>query len=114
MVTRLTFSMGPRRAAARALGVTTVVLHEDRFFASDPAIRRVARTLYDGVRDLPLVCPHGHVEPNLLAANAPFPEPTALIIIPDHYIFRMLYSRGISMDALGIPARDGSADTGGT
>ena len=84
------------------------VLHEDRFFDSDPSIRRTARTLYEEVRALPLVCPHGHVEPSLLAENTPFPEPTALIITPDHYIFRMLYSRGIALEALGIPARDGA------
>jgi glucuronate isomerase len=84
------------------------VLHEDRFFDPDPSIRRTARTLYDDVRDLPLVCQHGHVEPSLLAENTPFPEPTALIITPDHYIFRMLYSRGIALEALGIPAHDGA------
>ena len=89
----------------------SLLLHEDRFFDPDPTIRRAARALYEETRDLPLVCPHGHVEASLLAENEPFPEPTELIIIPDHYIFRMLYSRGISMDALGIPVRDGSGTT---
>ena len=84
------------------------VLHEDRFFDPDPSIRRTARTLYDEVRDLPLVCPHGHVDPALLADNEPFPEPTALLITPDHYVFRMLYSRGIALESLGIPTRDGA------
>ena len=84
------------------------MLHADRFFDADPTVRRAARAIYDGTRDLPLVCPHGHVEPALLAENAPFPEPTALLIIPDHYIFRMLYSRGIPLERLGIPARDGT------
>jgi glucuronate isomerase len=83
-------------------------LAEDRFFDPDPSIRRVARALYERIRDLPLVCPHGHVDPALLAENRPFPEPAALLITPDHYIFRMLYSRGIDMESLGIPARDGS------
>jgi glucuronate isomerase len=82
-------------------------LHEDRFFDSDPAIRRAARTLHEETRDLPLVCPHGHVEPALLADNDPFPEPTALLIVPDHYIFRMLYSRGVPLESLGVPRRDG-------
>ena len=84
-------------------------LAEDRYFDPDPAIRRVARTLYESVRDLPLVCPHGHVDPALLSLNHPFPEPTTLLITPDHYIFRMLYSRGVSMESLGIPTRDGTA-----
>lgn len=86
-----------------------LVLNDDRFFDPDPAVRRVARALYEGTRDLPLVCPHGHVDPALLAENRPFPEPTALLLIPDHYIFRMLYSQGIPLEALGVPTRDGSA-----
>lgn len=88
-----------------------LVLHEDRFFDPDPAIRRAARSLYDETRALPLICPHGHVDASLLAENAPFPEPTELIITPDHYIFRMLYSRGISMEEMGIPERGGTRPT---
>lgn len=83
-------------------------LHPDRFFDPNPDVRRVARALYDAVRDLPLVCPHGHVPPALLAENEPFPEPTALLITPDHYIYRMLYSQGITLKELGIPTRDGT------
>lgn len=85
------------------------MLNEHRFFDSDPQVRRVAHELYLGVKDLPIVSPHGHVDPKLLADNAPFPDPTELIIIPDHYIYRMLYSQGIKLEALGVPARDGSA-----
>lgn len=87
-------------------------LHDDRFFDPDPSIREAARSLYEETRGLPLVCPHGHVEASLLADNEPFPEPTALLIIPDHYIFRMLYSRGVSMESLGIPTVDGTAVEG--
>ena len=86
----------------------SLTLHEDRFFDPDDAVRRVARDIYECTRRLPLVCPHGHVDPALLARNDPFHEPTALIIVPDHYIFRMLYSRGVSMESLGVPARDGT------
>lgn len=85
-----------------------LVLHEDRFFDPDPATRRAARALYEETRELPILSPHGHVDPALLAEDAPFPEPAALLIVPDHYIFRMLYSRGVPMEALGIPARDGT------
>jgi glucuronate isomerase len=83
-------------------------LHEDRFFAPDPTQRRIARELHAETRGLPLICPHGHVEPSILATNEPFPEPTALLVIPDHYIFRMLYSQGIPLERLGIPTRDGT------
>ena len=84
-------------------------LDENRFFDPDPTIRRFARELYDGVKDLPIVGPHGHVDPKLFADNHPFPDPTELILIPDHYVFRMLYSQGISLESLGIPTRRGEA-----
>ncbi len=85
------------------------VLHPDRFFDPQPEVRAIARRLYLSVKDLPIVSPHGHVDPRLLAENRPFPDPTELIIIPDHYIFRLLYSQGIPLEALGIPSRDGTA-----
>lgn len=84
------------------------MLNEHRFFDPDPQVRRLAHELYLGVKDLPIVSPHGHVDPKLLADNAPFPDPAELIIIPDHYIYRMLYSQGIKLEALGVPSRDGS------
>ena len=89
-------------------GTHASVLHEDRFFDADPSVRRVARVLYDETRGLPIVSPHGHVDAAILAEDLPFPEPTSLIITPDHYILRMLYSRGIAMEQLGVGA--GKAD----
>ena len=83
------------------------VLEADRFFDPDPAVRRVARDLYDETRALPIVSPHGHVDPAILARNEPFAEPAALIVQPDHYILRLLYSRGVPLEALGVPRRDG-------
>jgi glucuronate isomerase len=84
-----------------------MILHEDRFFDPDPAIRRAARALYDETRPLPIVSPHGHVDARVLAENDPFPEPTALIVQPDHYVLRLLYANGVSLEALGIPRKDG-------
>jgi len=87
-------------------------LSADRFFAPDPGQRRVARELYDGMAQLPIVSPHGHVDPRLLAEeNATFGTPTDLFIIPDHYVFRMLYSQGVPLEALGVPRRDGDPST---
>ncbi len=83
-------------------------LNDYRFFDSEPAIRKIAHDLYLAVRDLPIISPHGHVEARLLAENEPFPDPTELLIIPDHYIYRMLYSQGISLESLGIPTTDGT------
>src|SRR5947208_1443209 len=84
-------------------------LHPDRFFDAEPSVRRVARTLYEEMRAMPLVCPHGHVDPSLLAEDRAFPEPAALLITPDHYLFRMLFSQGVSMESLGVPTRDPKA-----
>ena len=89
-----------------------LALHNDRFFDPDPGVRTIARELYQGVRDLPIVSPHGHVDPRLFATNEPFPDPAALIIIPDHYVFRMLYSQGIPLESLGVPRIDGGRNSG--
>jgi glucuronate isomerase len=82
-------------------------MHADRFFDPDPTIRRIARSLYEDTSALPIISPHGHVDPALLADDAPFPEPTSLFILPDHYVLRMLYSRGIPLEDLGIAPKGG-------
>ncbi|HEU5340409.1 glucuronate isomerase [Edaphobacter sp.] len=88
------------------------MLNENRLFPADGAARAVAVKLYDAIRDLPIISPHGHCDPRWFAENGAFPNPTALFIQPDHYIFRMLYSQGVSLESLGIPQVDGkqSAD----
>ena len=82
-------------------------LHPDRLFASDPAQRQLARSLYATVKDLPIVSPHGHTDPQWFADNEPFSNASALFITPDHYVFRMLYSQGVALEDLAIPRRDG-------
>jgi len=83
-------------------------LPADRFFDPDPTQCRIARELYESVVNLPLVCPHGHVDPHLFAdEDATFGTPAELLIIPDHYVFRMLYSQGIALESLGVPRADG-------
>lgn len=77
------------------------MLHPDRYFSADPATRQVARQLYATVQSVPLICPHGHVDPRLFAdPHATFGSPADLFIIPDHYVTRMLYSQGIPFDSL--------------
>lgn len=83
------------------------ILNEDRFFDPDPVVRNYARDIYQTIKDLPIISPHGHVDPNIFAENKPFPNPTQLFLIPDHYLFRMLYSQGIQLEDLGIPRIDG-------
>lgn len=84
-------------------------LDDDRCFNPDPTRRSIARELYKHVRALPLICPHGHVDPALLAdADARFGSPAELLITPDHYVTRMLHSQGVGLADLGVPTRDGS------
>jgi glucuronate isomerase len=80
----------------------------DLLFPADPASRAIARELYAGVKGLPIVSPHGHTDPRWYAENKHFPDPAQLLIVPDHYIFRMLFSQGIRLEDLGVPALDGS------
>jgi glucuronate isomerase len=84
-----------------------MLIDDDRLFPADPATRAVARRLYAAVKDLPIVSPHGHTDPRWYAEDEPFPDPATLFVVPDHYIFRMLYSRGIDLGALGVPPLSG-------
>jgi glucuronate isomerase len=83
-------------------------LPEDRYFGPDPAQKNIAMELYRSVAHLPIVSPHGHVDPRLLAdEKASFGTPAELLIIPDHYVFRMFYSQGLRLEDLGVPRIDG-------
>jgi len=85
-------------------------LRDDRYLGPDPKQKEIALQLYHQVRDLPLLCPHGHVDPRVFSdPNYSFGSPADLFIIPDHYVFRMLYSQGIPLENLGIPRKDGGA-----
>ena len=79
----------------------------DPIFAVDARQAAVARELYATARDLPLISPHGHVDPRLLADDEPFGDPARLLVVPDHYVTRMLLSQGIPPARLGVPRRDG-------
>ena len=83
------------------------MLDTNRLFPAESASRAVAVKLYETVRDLPIISPHGHTDPQWFADNKPFPNPAALFIQPDHYIFRMLYSQGVTLESLGVPQVDG-------
>lgn len=79
-----------------------MLLHDDRLFPAEGSAREVARKLYAVARELPILSPHGHTDPAWFAMNEAFPNPAALFIQPDHYIFRMLYSQGVTLESLGI------------
>ena len=82
-------------------------LHPDRLFPADTEQRDIARTLYADIADLPIISPHGHTDPTWFSTNDAFDNPTSLLLAPDHYLFRMLYSQGIKLDDLGVASRKG-------
>jgi glucuronate isomerase len=77
-------------------------LDPDRLLPADAALRPVARRLYEAVRDLPIISPHGHVDPRMLRDDAPFADPAALFIQPDHYVTRILHAHGVPLQRLGV------------
>jgi glucuronate isomerase len=79
-----------------------MLIHPDRLFPADPDTRKLARSLHQHIADLPIISPHGHTQASWFAHNEPFPDPAKLFVQPDHYVFRMLYSQGVSMDDLEI------------
>ncbi|MFA5968165.1 MAG: glucuronate isomerase [Sphingomonas sp.] len=86
-------------------------LNPDRLFPADAGARAVARSLYTEIADLPIVSPHGHTDPLWFANNLAWTDATTLLLAPDHYIYRMLYSQGVDLDALAIPSRAGMPAT---
>jgi glucuronate isomerase len=85
------------------------LLSEDRLFPAEPSVREIARRLYSEVRALPIVSPHGHTDAAWFARNEPFRDPSSLLIVPDHYIFRMLFSQGVSLESIGVARADGNS-----
>ncbi|MGY1836639.1 glucuronate isomerase [Blastococcus sp. SYSU DS0510] len=80
--------------------------HPDRLLPAEPGVRAVARRLYAGVRDLPVVSPHGHVDPRLLSDDVPFRDPASLLVTPDHYVTRLLHAGGVPLARLGVGRPD--------
>ncbi|MFP5334692.1 MAG: glucuronate isomerase [Actinomycetes bacterium] len=80
--------------------------HPDRLLPPDPTVRSVARRLYDAVRDLPIVSPHGHVDPRTLLDDVPFTDPASLFVTPDHYVTRLLHASGVPLADLGVGRGD--------
>lgn len=86
----------------------SAMIDADLLFPAEERSRAIARDLYAGVKELPIISPHGHTDPRWFAENEPFPDPAQLLIVPDHYVFRMLFSQGVRLEGLGVPTVDGS------
>ncbi len=88
--------------AKRDARIRVMLIHPDRLFPAEPRTREIAKNLYQQVRNLPLISPHGHTQASWFRGNEPFPNPAQLIVQADHYICRMLYSQGVSLEDLEI------------
>src|SRR6187551_1890970 len=97
--------IGRRRSGATGMNA---LINPDLLFPPEPGVRSIARALYTTVKDLPIVSPHGHTDPRWYALNEAFPDPAQLLVVPDHYIFRMLFSQGVRLEDVGVPTRDGA------
>ena len=87
-----------------------LILNPDRFFPAEPRARDLARDLYQSVRDLPIISPHGHTDPSWFATNETFSNAADLLLTPDHYVLRMLYSQGVDLKSLGVAPRGETSD----
>jgi len=102
----------PLQPLAQPLARPLLRPHPDRLLPADPGVRALARRLHDEVRDLPILSPHGHVDPQLLVDDAPFADPVGLLITPDHYVTRLLHASGVALADLGVgrgPLREDEA-----
>ncbi len=81
-----------------------LVIHPHLLLGSSESVRSVAAELYALVADAPIVSPHGHVDPSLLAHDTPFGDPAALLVTPDHYVTRLLHAHGVALEELRPPA----------
>ena len=86
-------------------------LDPDRFFPLDDRARGLARALFAEVEHLPIISPHGHTDPAWFASDAAFTDAPSLLVQPDHYLLRMLYSQGVPLEALGITPFGGATAT---
>lgn len=89
-------------ASAQQPQSQSLELHPDRLFPADPSVRALCRSLYEGVRDLPIISPHGHVPAEVFHTDAPFSDPAALLVTPDHYLTRLLFAAGVDLTELGV------------
>ncbi|HSS12464.1 MAG TPA: glucuronate isomerase, partial [Rhizomicrobium sp.] len=81
-----------------------------RYFPADPAQRRIAADLFANIEKLPIISPHGHTDPAWFATDAPFEDAVSLLLWPDHYLRRLLYSVGVTLESIGLAPREGGGD----
>ncbi|MFF5792914.1 glucuronate isomerase [Paeniglutamicibacter sp. NPDC012692] len=81
---------------------SSIANHPDRLLPADPAVRQIARELHADVESLPIISPHGHVDAAMIANDTPFPDPTALLLSPDHYVTRLLHANGVPLEQLRV------------
>ena len=99
----------PGRQEAPSLDEARPLLHPDRLLPSRArGTRAIARRLYESVqRPADPFAARPYRSALVCAKTSPFPIPATLFVKPDHYVTRMLYSQGVTLEELGIARRDG-------
>ena len=78
-------------------------MKNDRHLTSNEKALPLAREIFAQMNKWPIISPHGHVAAELILENKQFSNPVELLIKPDHYLTRMLFSQGISYEKLDLP-----------
>lgn len=76
----------------------------------EPTARAIAQDLFGLVADLPIISPHGHVDPQLLLQNKPFESAADLFIYHNHYVTRLLHADGVDLGQLRLPSSGSEVD----
>lgn len=77
-------------------------LNPDRLLPAWQPAQKIARDLYEEVKDAPIISPHAHVPASWYRNDLYFASPTELFITPDHYVTRFLHSQGVALESLGV------------
>src|SRR3569623_1718771 len=83
-------------------------LDPNRYFPADATQRGIAAELLAGIEKLPIISPHGHTDPAWFAYDQPFEDAVSLLLWPDHYLLRLRYSQGVTLEMIGIVPLDGN------
>ena len=75
--------------------------YADRYLGASENLE-LARQIFGEMNKYPIISPHGHVAASMILENKNFSDPVALLLTPDHYILRMLYSQGVSYEKLAM------------
>lgn len=76
----------------------------------EASTRDLAVGLYELVSSLPIISPHGHVDPQMLWENRRFASAADLFIYHNHYVTRLLHADGVDLAMVRAPKGESNSD----